>query len=609
MSFMFKPLTYDDTKAINHLECTVDVVEKYSSIVSKILNDINGPMVILIDGYISAPFKEIINEFEIQSRAYGVSFNSFNMEMLYKSEEKINELTKDNLPLNYEDDPVLLFGKVYEGDIQDFIDDQKLQAVLSTIKESDNQLIILFGHGSTIMEFKRIADKIIYIDVTPKTTAVRAREKRFINIGDKQARSFNLLMRRNYYVDFEIALKTRKELLKNNLIDYYILSNYDKEPQMITGEALSTVLKELVQYPFRAKPVYLEGIWGGEYIRKIRDIPKDISNNIAWIFEFIPMEVSIVVETNHKYLDIPFYTFVQNNGLEMMGEKIYHDFDGYFPIRFNYDDTWHSDGNMSIQVHPDEDFIIENYNEFGRQDEAYYVIATGHGARTYAGWKGDGREFIKLAKQAEKEKSEIDYQEYVNSVPSIPGKQIMIPAGTIHASGQNQFILELGSLTLGSYTYKMYDYNRKDKDGNLRPIHLKNAEKVLRFDRDSEWVNENIAIEPKLIDDNEEYKEFIVGYTELMYFQTNRVEIKTKGKYSQKKDGFLVLTLVDGESADVYSKNDPDKVYHMNYLDIVTVPSTIDEYVIQATGYQPIVVHKTFIREGAKRFKNPKYLK
>lgn len=609
MSFMFKPLTYDDTKAINHLECTVDIIEEYSSIVSKILNDMNGSMVILIDGYISAPFKEIINELEIQSRAYGISFNSFNMEMLYRSEEEINELTKDNLPLNYEDDPVLLFGKMYEGDIHDFIDDQKLQSVLTLINNPEDQLIVLYGHGSTIPEFQQVADKIIYIDVTPKTTAVRAREKRFVNIGDKQARPFNLLMRRNYYVDFEIALKTRKELLQNNLINYYILSNYDKEPQMITGRELGAILKNLVQYPFRAKPVYLEGIWGGEYIRKIRDIPKDISNNIAWIFEFIPMEVSIVIEMDHKYLDIPFYTFVQNNGLEMMGKKIYHDFDGYFPIRFNYDDTWHSDGNMSIQVHPDEEFIMENYNEFGRQDEAYYVIATGHGARTYAGWKGDGKEFIRLAKQAETEKKEIDYRKYVNSVPSIPGKQIMIPAGTIHASGQNQFILELGSLTLGSYTYKMYDYNRKDKDGNLRPIHLKNAEKVLRFERDSEWVNENIAIEPILIDEKEKYKEFIVGYTELMYFQTNRVEIKTKGTYSQKKDGFVVLTLVDGESADVYSKKDPNKVYHMNYLDIITVPSTIEEYVIQATGYQPIVMHKTFIREGASRFKNPKYLK
>ena len=69
--------------------------------------------------------------------------------------------------------------------------------------------------------------------------------------------------------------------------------------------------------------------------------------------------------------------------LEIMGQHCLEEFDGYFPVRFNYDDTWHSNGNMSVQVHPDEDFVIENYDEFGRQDEAYYVIATGHGAKTY----------------------------------------------------------------------------------------------------------------------------------------------------------------------------------------------------------------------------------
>ena len=194
----------------------------------------------------------------------------------------------------------------------------------------------------------------------------------------------------------------------------------------------------------------------------------------------------------------------------MMGEACYDEFDGYFPVRFNYDDTWHSNGNMSVQCHPDEDFVINNYNEFGRQDEAYYVIATGHGAGTYAGFNGDGKEFLKLAEASEKDHGDVDYQKYVNSVVSYPGRQVMIPAGTIHASGRNQFILELGSLTIGSYTYKVYDYNRTDSDGKPRPIHTKNAEKVLHFERNQECVDKNIAIEPIPYKKGEDYQEYIV---------------------------------------------------------------------------------------------------
>ena len=99
------------------------------------------------------------------------------------------------------------------------------------------------------------------------------------------------------------------------------------------GQVLGTVLSALVRYPFRAKPVYLEGIWGGEYIRKIRNLPQDIAPNVAWVFDMIPMEVSIVVETEKALLDIPFSTFVQARGTEMMGERCVKEFDGYFPIR------------------------------------------------------------------------------------------------------------------------------------------------------------------------------------------------------------------------------------------------------------------------------------
>ena len=73
---------------------------------------------------------------------------------------------------------------------------------------------------------------------------------------------------------------------------------------------------------------------------------------------------------------------------------------------------------------------------------------------------------MELAEKSQKEELDIDYTKYVNAEESIPGKQFMIPAGTIHSSGRNQLILELGSLTIGSYTYKIYDYNRKDKNGN-----------------------------------------------------------------------------------------------------------------------------------------------
>lgn len=610
MSFMFKPLAYDDPYAVNTIALADSIKQDFTDGNSQVIHQLiqeckqQSSYTLCIDGYVSAQFDLFIDE--VKQACDNVHI--INMKDLYKSEAEINTLTKESLPLNYEDDPVLLFGKLYKGDMADFIDEHKLKEVVSQLDKKTDGLTIIAGMGSSIKAIREHADGVAYIDVTPKVAAIRAREEKFVNIGDEHARPFNLLMRRNYFVDFEVALRLRKELLEENAITYYILGSDEQHLQMMHGTSLNSLMDTLVHYPFRAKPVYLEGIWGGEYIRKIRNIPTDISSNIAWIFEFIPMEVSIVVDIDGKKADIPFYTFVQNKGKEMMGEHVYQEFEGYFPIRFNYDDTWHSDGNMSVQVHPDEDFIIENYDEFGRQDEAYYVVATGHDAKTYAGWCGDGKEFLELAKKSEKDHRDIDYEKYINYVPSIPGKQIMLPAGTIHASGRNQLILELGSLTIGSYTYKVYDYNRKDKDGNVRPIHTKNAEKVLHFERDSKWVNEHIAIEPILVEKTDVYTEYTVGKTDLMYYQTNRLEMQTHAVYEGHNNGqFTVLTLVDGEEINVYSKSHPEFNFTQHYLDVVTIPATIEDYVIEAKGYQPVVVHKTFMRDGFSRYKNAEY--
>lgn len=614
MSFMFKPLAYDDTQAVNHVVLPEyiknDVTEDNDEIVRRLADCMEQAekdtfSSLGIDGYVSAPFQLLVEELkkELESRGHKVSVIS--MEQLYKTEEEINALTAESLPLNYEDDPVLLFGRLYRGKVDDFVDGAKAGAFLEKRK---GEYRVLYGLGSLCEMIREESGIKVYIDVTPKLAAIRAREEQYANIGDKKARPFSLLMRRNYYVDFEVTIKLRKELISEHVLDFYLLGNWDDHYMMMTEDSADAILSQLVKQPFRAKPVYLEGIWGGEFIRKVRNIPQNIAGNIAWVFDFIPMEVSIVVDVDGRMVDFPFSTFVQRKGLEMMGKKCLEEFEGYFPIRFNYDDTWHSDGNMSVQVHPDEDFVIDHYDEFGRQDEAYYVVATGHGAKTYCGFKGDGKEFLELAKQSEKTHEMLDYQQYINSVESIPGRQIMLPAGTVHASGRNQLILELGSLTIGSYTYKVYDYNRKDKNGQTRPIHTKNAEQVLHFERDPQWVKEHIAIEPILLKEGKDYKEYIVGRTELMYYETHRIELNTHGIYEGENNGqFTVLTVVDGEQVKIYSKSRPEFSYTAKFLDIVTVPANIHDYVIESESYQPSVVHKVILRDGYTRYKNPDY--
>jgi mannose-6-phosphate isomerase class I len=253
---------------------------------------------------------------------------------------------------------------------------------------------------------------------------------------------------------------------------------------------------------------------------------------------------------------------------------------------------------MSIQCHPNDEMARRLYGDVAAQNEAYYVVLTGHGAKTFCGFKKDGHEFLELARQSEKEGSLVPYADYIHAIPSNVGRQIFLPAGTVHGSGRNQLVLELGTLTVSAYTYKIYDYTRMDITGKPRPLHTKMAEEALRFERDGDWVMEHIAFPPRHLADGPGWKEYLVGQFESMYMQTHRIEMETGSHYlGDNGPGFCVITIVDGEAARIQSLDDPDRFYEAKYLDVILIPASMPHYEVIAKGNQPVVLHKAFVRE------------
>lgn len=250
-------------------------------------------------------------------------------------------------------------------------------------------------------------------------------------------------------------------------------------------------------------------------------------------------------------------------------------------------------------MHPDEAYARKNFNEHGRQDESYYIVATGHGAKTFIGLTdgSDAAEFIAAAKASEVKHTPVNYEKYISHIESRPGVQVMIPAGTVHSSGRNQVILEIGSLTVGSYTFKMYDYLRLDLDGVPRPIHTYHGERVLETSRTGAWVRKNVVQKPQLLRKGRGWAEYLLGEHPLLYFGLYRYEFE-KEIEGDTQGVFHVLTLVDGEKIAVYAKNDPGRRYIQNYLDVVVVPANIGPYVIQNLGDQPVCVHKTHLKNN-----------
>jgi mannose-6-phosphate isomerase class I len=590
MGFAYKPVRFDDLNAINTVNLVSGITSSYEEIAHALAKSLPEGL-ILLDGFPTANFSPFLDHLcRVSPDITPIDISRF-----YRSSEEIQELLKPYLPQDREIDPELIFGRLFDQGFHPFFDLEEVSSFLNSLV--DRQTVILYGFGSACALFRPLSEAVLYIDVTPKDTALRVYDGLYQCLGYLNEHDLDTVVRQTYFIDIELAVNLRKELIQNDHIDFYLLDS-ELSFSMLSNGALQEVVDQLKLRPLRAKPVYVEGVWGGQFIKKYRGIPDNLVDKVAWSFELIHTEASLLVESGQHLLDLPFRTVMDAIGESLIGEKLHKQFDGSLPIRFNYDDTWHSNGNMSIQCHPNDEMAQQLYGDFAGQNEAYYVVQTGHGAKTFCGFKGDGREFLDLCKQSEKDGSIVPYEEYIHAIPSEVGRQILLPTGTIHGSGRNQVVLELGTLTISAYTYKIYDYTRLDITGKPRPLHTKLAEQALVFERDAEWVMEHIAFPPKLLSEGQGWRELLIGQYECIYFETHRVEMETGSHYTgENRDGFTVITIVDGESARIQSIDDPGCYYDARYLDVILVPASIGRYEVIATGKQPVVLHKAFVRE------------
>ncbi|MBR4809909.1 MAG: phosphoheptose isomerase [Bacteroidales bacterium] len=612
---MYNPFPYDDPKPVNRPELsketkdsiiaggTPNVVKKFvATLAAKARQE---GVIVALDGYTTARWDRFVSLMNRECELLGLEFESIDANAAtLKSGREIDAIIDPLLIWDTKIDPTLLYGKVYHGGYQGLMDPEKTKAFRKSVTRQKGRITAVYGYGCLVPELRGLYDVKVFFDITPKNSMLRIRAGEYANLGKKHTGIINRTIRRCYYCDFENAVQLRKSLFEAGAIDWYVLDNDPANLQMMPFGSFADICAQLVKYPFRAKPCYLEGVWGGSYMKTQRHLPEKM-RNAAWVFDFIPMEVSVLVEAGSEKLDINYCSFVHKEGVSLMGEKCVRKYKGYFPIRFNWDDSYHSTGNMSIQCHSGGEFNVLNYNEFGRQDESYYVVITGHEAKTFIGFRDDADipAFFREIEAADTEHKPCDYMKYVSYEESRPGLQVMLPAGTIHSSGRNQVILEIGSLTIGSYTYKMYDYLRLDFDGKQRPIHTHLGELNVRQDRRYSEIHnpespEYIVQAPRLDCEGDGWQEYILGENPQMYISLRRLEFEKECLQDTKGEKFHVLTLVDGDHVRIRSAEHPERYFDLDFMEIACVPASMGRYVIENLGKEPIRIHKTCLRDG-----------
>ena len=389
MSFMFKPYPFTDPIPVNRIDLPQELrqapVVGNAAIAAALLK--KQPKVILLDGYVSADFSSLVRN--IREQSPDTKITVLDMAESYRSSAELEALLKDTLPEDRVTDPILLFGKGHPFSIADLIAPERLKVLAEKIEKlrAEPGLVIVCGQGAVQPQLKALADVSAFMDVTPLNTVLRVNARRCCPLGDEKERSLRYIWRRLYYFDYEIMMLHRKNLIDEGQIDFYIDGNQEENLKMLPLKELKEIFAIQLRSPFRCTPVYIEGVWGGFFVKKLRHLPDDM-RNCAWVFDMIPNEVSLQIKIGPVTFNFPFSTFFKATGKQLMGEESVKRFGYIFPIRFNYDDTYGGSGNMSIQVHPPQKYNQEHFGEPFQQDESYYCVKTG-GSKTYQGLRDD----------------------------------------------------------------------------------------------------------------------------------------------------------------------------------------------------------------------------
>ncbi|CDC97442.1 mannose-6-phosphate isomerase class I [Prevotella sp. CAG:474] len=310
--------------------------------------------------------------------------------------------------------------------------------------------------------------------------------------------------------------------------------------------------------PLKFKALLKQTIWGGDKIIPFKHLDDHLENvGESWEISGVPGNETVVADGEYAGKKLNELVIEQKD--KLVGKANYERFGDEFPLLIKFIDARQ---DLSIQVHPTDEIAKRQGKERGKT-EMWYIMDSDKDAKLYSG--------LKKQITPEQYKAMVEDDTITDALAQYEVKEddcFFLPAGRIHAIGTGCFLAEIQQTS--DVTYRIYDFKRKDKDGNYRQLHTKEAAECI-----------NYTVEDDYRTHYEHKKNEGVTLVECPYFTTAVYDLDEPMTLDYSElDSFVILIGLKGEGT--ITDNEGNTVT-ISAGESILVPATTDTLRVEGT--------------------------
>lgn len=323
-------------------------------------------------------------------------------------------------------------------------------------------------------------------------------------------------------------------------------------------------------YGIKFKPIIKEKIWGGSKLREILEKPASDSAGESWEISTVKGDVSEV--NNGFYKGWRFDHLIKKYRNEILGRSVVSRFGNEFPLLIKFIDA---SEHLSVQVHPGDEMARKYHNSFGKT-EMWYIMQADKEAAINAGWRKniDLREYHESLKKG-------NLLDYLKFIQVHEGDSFLINAGKVHAIGKGVMLAEIQQTS--DVTYRVYDWDRTDDQGNSRELHVDLAGQAMDFS-----LNDDYTVDYTPVINHS------CNLVDCKFFTTNVIEVEGNVKRDYTSlDSFVIFMCVKGK-VEIDIDGEKDVIRHG---ECILIPAISKSVSIEGSSSRVLEVYISKSRE------------